>query len=279
MHSDGGPRTNSTAVIALITAALGYFCLFGVGGVMGVVLGLVAKAEIKRSEPRERGGALATAAIALGLVQVAGFVVLAGMGIAMLARPPAPKAFAHPPVAPTALPAPSVARPSLPKSGELRGTIDATKRELEIGRLTLVDVGSDAGALGQVLKAEYAKALASKGRVVLFVVGTDCAPCNGVSLALGDPRMQQALAGSRVVRVHARERAEELTLLGVPIDTIPGFALLSATAQPTDYLHGGEWDADIPDNIAPVLTDFVRGVQRPRRYPWRGLRRPDETTL
>ena len=279
MHPNSGARTNPTAMVALVTAALGLFCLPGIGAVMGIVLGLVARGEIRRSEPREGGRGLATAAIALGGIQVAGFVILAGVGIAMLTRPPAPKAFARPAPAATAPPLPSVARPSAPRVGGARGTIDASRRELAIGRLTLVDVGSDAGALSQVFKAEHAKAAASKGRLVLFVVGSDCAPCNGVSLSLRDARMQQAFSGSRLVRVHARERAEELTLLGIPIETIPGFAVLSESAQPTDYLHGGEWDADIPDNIAPVLTDFVRGVPRPRRYPWRGLRRPDETTL
>lgn len=277
-HAEPGSRTNSTAVVALVTSALGFFCLFGIGGVMGIVLGLVARSEIRRSNPPEHGRGLATGAIVLGGVQVAAFVVLAGIGIAMLARP-APKAFAPVPAAPTAVPGPSVAHPSAPRSNAVRGTLDASLRELAIGKLTLVDVGSDAGSLSQVLRAQHEKATASNGRLVLFVVGSDCAPCNGVSLALRDSRMQQAFAGSRIVRVHARERAEELTLLGIPIETIPGFALLSAGVRPSDYLHGGEWDADIPDNIAPVLTDFVRGVQRPRRYPWRGLRRPDETAL
>jgi hypothetical protein len=91
--------------------------------------------------------------------------------------------------------------------------------------------------------------------------------------------MQRALAGSRLIRVHAGERGEELERLGIPADTVPGFALLTSGARPIDYLHGGEWDADIPDNIAPVLTDFVGVRKRPRRYPWRGLRRPDETAL
>jgi hypothetical protein len=278
MHSNSGTRTNSTAVVALATAALGFVCLFGIGGVMGIVLGLVAKGEIRRSEPRERGSGLATAAIALGVVQVAAFVVLVGVGIATLARPSAPKPFAHAPAAPLPRPVPS-ARRAAPNADGQRGTFDTRQRERAIGRLTLVDVGTDAGPLGPILRAEYSKAVSSKGRLILFVVGADCAPCNGVSLALPDARMQRAFAGSRWIRVHARERAHELAQLGVPIDTIPGFALLSASARPTDYLHGGEWDADVPDNIAPVLTDFVRGVQRVRRYPWRGSRRPDETTL
>ena len=34
-------------------------------------------------------------------------------------------------------------------------------------------------------------------------------------------------------------------------------------------LHGrGEWDDDIPVNIAPVLGPFVRGNLTKRREPW-----------
>jgi hypothetical protein len=34
----------------------------------------------------------------------------------------------------------------------------------------------------------------------------------------------------------------------------------------TDLIDGGEWDADVPENIAPVLGAFVRGTYSNRRH-------------
>jgi hypothetical protein len=276
MQAPGGARTNPTAVVALILSLLGFVCLFGVGGVVGVVLGVLAKGEIQRSDPPERGRRLATAAVALGLLQIALCVIAIGAAIAGLMRPDRTAANAR---APAAAPAPVRPVPSTRPSPGARGTLDTHQRESSIGQITLVDLGTDSGPLSQVLQHQYQRAQASGGRAIAFVVSPDCSPCNGVALALTDPRLQRALAGSRLVRIDVRERAEELLLLGIPVETIPGLALLAPGARPADYLHGGEWDADVPDNIAPVLSDFVAGGSRARRYPWRGLRRPDETAL
>jgi hypothetical protein len=79
--------------------------------------------------------------------------------------------------------------------------------------------------------------------------------------------------------VDAADFRPELVKLGVPIDVTPGFALIGSDGAPADYLNGGEWDADIPENIAPVLGGFVRGTYRTRRNPWIGPRRGDETAL
>ena len=49
---------------------------------------------------------------------------------------------------------------------------------------------------------------------------------------------------------------------------VPAFVLLDEHNRPTDYVHGGEWDADIAPNIAPVLGDFMRGQYKQRRHPW-----------
>ena len=38
---------------------------------------------------------------------------------------------------------------------------------------------------------------------------------------------------------------------------------------PQDAIDGGEWDADVPENIAPVLGAFVRGTYKTRREPWK----------
>jgi hypothetical protein len=59
---------------------------------------------------------------------------------------------------------------------------------------------------------------------------------------------------------------EELTQLKLPHDVYPAFYLLDARLRPLDSIHGGEWDDDIAENIAPVLGAFVQGNYRNRRY-------------
>ena len=148
-----------------------------------------------------------------------------------------------------------------------------------VGKLTLVDPGTEVRSLAGLVKAQRALADSEHQKLVLWVTSVDCAPCNGVSIALGGRHLQEALAGVRLLRVDAADFHHELVKLGVPVEVRPGFALLDATGAPTDYVSGGEWDADIPENIAPVLGGFVRGTYRTRRNPWNGPARTDETAL
>jgi hypothetical protein len=276
-----GARTNSTALAAFWIGLLSFFCLFGTGGVVAIVLGALALGEIGRSDPRQDGSGLAKAAIGLGVVQLALIVVFFGGMIAMMYGSASKTGWTSSKPPPPSLPAPSYAVPgsSAPSPNAPKATLATRSHEQAIGRITLVDLGADAGPLARALTREFDEAQAERAKAIVFVVGPDCSPCNGVALALRDARLQKALAGVRLVRIDASERAGELELLGIPTDNIPGFALLAPGARPEDYLHGGEWDADIPDNIAPVLIDLVVRGHRPRRYPWRGLRRPDETAL
>jgi hypothetical protein len=96
---------------------------------------------------------------------------------------------------------------------------------------------------------------------------------------LRDPAMQTALAGVRLVRVDASEFSAELAMLGIPTDTVPGFALLADSLRPSDFIHGGEWDADVAQNISAVLGPFVRRKYVHRRHPYQEAARPDETAL
>lgn len=61
------PRTNSLAVGALI-------CGF-VFPILGIILGAVAKGQIRRSNGAESGGGMATAGIVLGIIGTIGAIV------------------------------------------------------------------------------------------------------------------------------------------------------------------------------------------------------------
>ncbi|MFO7180431.1 MAG: DUF4190 domain-containing protein [Pseudomonadota bacterium] len=264
-------------MVAFAASIASFFCLWGVGGVLGIVLGVLARGQIERSERVERGARLATAAIVLGVVHLACWVVAVGVTLALLFRPePSIALSPHGSPPSTTMGSPGVAWP--PRSlGP--GSSPRLSSERRVGSITLVQIGSESGPLRAVLDAEWRKARASGAPAVAFIVTSDCPPCAAVRASLRDQRLQDALGATRLLELDAYQFGTELELLGIPTEAVPGFALLTEGARPVDYLHGGEWDADIPENIAPVLRDFVRGTRRARRYPWRGIPRPDETTL
>ena len=117
------------------------------------------------------------------------------------------------------------------------------------------------------------------GRVVMWLIVEDCKMCSAIEAALETPQMQDALSGTRVVRLDAADFIAELSRIGVPLDAFPSFVLLDAGGRASDYLHAEEWDDDIPQSIAPVLKSFVDGTYVKRRMPWRGGLHEDETPI
>ncbi|HWA74881.1 MAG TPA: DUF4190 domain-containing protein [Polyangiaceae bacterium] len=274
------PKTNTTAILAVFAGLFGS-CFCGLGGVLAIVLGLAARGEIARASGRESGSGLATAGIVLGGINLALVVLGVAVSIAMVARPAAIAALAPPPTPPFAGVAPAPSTPAVPAPNPARApfTREQGTRETSFGKIRVVDPSPGAVSLRTALAEQQKAARAEKETLVVFVVAPNCLPCNGVMLSLRDPRMQTALAGVRLVRLDASEFGAELLSLGVPTETVPGFALLSESLRPTDYVHGGEWDADVPANISPVLGPFVRGKYTARRHRYREAARPDETAL
>lgn len=280
----GPPKTSGMAVWSLVLGILGFTCLPAVGGLLALTLGVVAKGEISRSEGRVTGSALAILGALLGAVNIVASIVGLAALLSWVEAPSSSASPAPPPViappSPTYFPpspAPTVAPAPAPSGApsSRQGGVIVTK----IGKVELVDMDADVPSLSRELEAQRKTAAKDGKKVVLWVVVDDCQPCNGVAASLPDAKMQTALEQVRLVRVNAREFGQDLTFLGIPVAKVPGFALLGDANRPVDYVNGGEWDEDIPRNIAPVLGNFVRGRYDKRRDPWRGARRDDETTL
>jgi hypothetical protein len=161
-------------------------------------------------------------------------------------------------------------RPALPKEVASK---DTTTAEFVVGDVSVVDIGADVSSLDAELRAQRARAQRAGEKMLVQVTGFECRPCLGVAAALLDPKMQKALTGVRLVRVDVAEFHEELAALGYPHEAIPGFFLVGVDVTPSDGIHGGEWDDDTADNIAPVLGAFARGKLTKRRVPWEGQRR------
>jgi hypothetical protein len=279
----GAPKTSGTATVALVAGIFSFICLFGLGGIVAIILGWVALSEIDRSEGRLSGRGLASTGLGLGIANLVACVVGIGVLVALAVRPEAPTSTAPPPPpaapplrAPISVPELSPPAPDPAPAPTALATLPTLPPH--IGKISIVET-ADSDALERQLLTQLAETSRSGERLVLWTVTPDCEPCAAVGRALPDARMQKALSGVRLVRTDASTYAPELARLGVPIESVPGFTLLDARARPLDHIHGGEWGDDIPANIAPILDKFVRHTLSSRRYQWARPLRDGETPL
>lgn len=278
-------KTNGTSVVALIASASGFTCFMGAGGALGVALGLIARSEITRSEGRETGRGLANAAIVVGVLNVAITIIGFAVAVTYLALPtPSKSARSVPAVTspgyktPVPSTTPRTTKPTHApaKPPAARSSREAGSQVTTLGTIALADISGDFAE--EVDKQR--RAATSNGEVMLlWLVVPNCKPCAGIAAALTAPALQKALDKVRLVRVDRDEFKSELEQLGIPTEEIPGFVVLDAHNHPRDFIHGGEWDADVAANIAPVLGKFAHGSYAKRRHPWREPARDDETTL
>jgi hypothetical protein len=69
------PRVNGLAIASLVLGCTGW-TLCGVGSVVAVVLGFVARSQIDNSQGRDTGSGMATAGIVLGFIGLAAWLAL-----------------------------------------------------------------------------------------------------------------------------------------------------------------------------------------------------------
>jgi len=281
-HPDS--RLSPTALFALVVGIFSLPCFFvfpGVSGLCAIALGFVALSEIKRAEGRLHGAGAAVSGMLLGVLHLGGAVVMLVFFVTSAAtskghRAPSPVAL---PTLPAPPPAPPGATPLVNPEHPGGRTQEEKTRVTKFGAVTLVDPAPGNASLETLLREERAHADRERSTLLVWISSPELAPCNGVSVALRDARMQRALAGTRILRLNVNDYYVELSRQGLPVKVLPGFVLMNPEGRPLDYVNGGEWDADIPENIAPVLGNFIHGRYTRRRHPWRGPTRGDETAL
>jgi hypothetical protein len=67
-----GPSTNGFSIASLV---LGIVWVFGLGAILAVIFGFVARKQIRESGGRQNGSGMALAGIILGLVGIAGLIL------------------------------------------------------------------------------------------------------------------------------------------------------------------------------------------------------------
>ncbi|MEZ4309112.1 MAG: hypothetical protein R3F14_13835 [Polyangiaceae bacterium] len=190
------------------------------------------------------------------------------VGVPTVLPPPVPSDIASAP--PTVLPAPDPSAPATAAPSALPPGVPADTVEARRGSVLVVDLGVRTTRTLQEELAQQRAAAQSAGETLLVMTTQYGSPLlRDFDAALPDPQMQSALARVRLVRVDSRHFQVELDALGVPTESYPWFLLLGTDLVPRDGISGGEWDADIPRNIAPVLGPFVKGTLSVRRERWK----------
>jgi hypothetical protein len=231
--------------------------------------------EISVARRTVAGARLAAISVAAGAVATVGSLLAVAYVAAVGAAGARPERTAQ-------LASHSELRSSLEGARRLDGAPEGAARpvrEHHIGDLVLVDVGAEIVSLDEEMDHQRGLAMRGHERLLVWLVVENCKSCNAVEAALSSPELQRALGRARLVRLDAVEFLAELSRLGIPMDAFPAFVLLGRDGHAADYLHDGEWDDDVPENIAPVLKSFVEGTYIRRRSPWRGGLHEDETSI
>lgn len=65
------PQTNAWAIVSLVSSILSWVGLFGLGGIVGVIAGVIARNQIRENPATQTGDGIALAGIILGAVNIA----------------------------------------------------------------------------------------------------------------------------------------------------------------------------------------------------------------
>ena len=237
--------------MSLVLGVLSLSCLGFVAGIPAVILGLTAKSAIDKSGGMVGGSGVALGGIVTGALGTVWSTVLTTVFVASMVI------AAHAP-APTPLTVPT-ARPV--------ATAAAARGPHAMGRVSVTDLVPGDGALRDQLDLAAKRARGEGRTLVVQTTATWCSVCREVEGSLGDAKMQAALGSVSLVRVDVDEFDAELKFLQMSEGSVPWFYRVDSAVHATDAISADEWDANVPDNMAPVLKAFVGGTLNRRRHP------------
>jgi thiol-disulfide isomerase/thioredoxin len=124
---------------------------------------------------------------------------------------------------------------------------------------TVMDFAPGDVPLQQLLQREANKAREA-GKVPFVQMTAEwCGPCKKLRASMNDPLMQDAFAGTYIIRLDQDAWKPQLKSVGLKDDPIPMFHVLDEKGRPNGRkISGAAWGEDIPRNMAPPLQKFFR---------------------
>ena len=96
---------------------------------------------------------------------------------------------------------------------------------------------------------------------MVMTVSPTCTACTEVNGTFGDFEMQLSLAKVTIVKVDVNDFSSELGAAGLDKGkNLPWFFLVDSTGRVVDSISADEWDDNKPENIAPVMDQFLDGT-------------------
>jgi len=264
------PSNDGKAIASLVLGILSLVACFGaLTGIPAVVLGVMARRDIKNSGGTIGGDGLALGGIITGILSTVASIGLVIFYVAIFAAvasstpsytPPAYTAYApYTATAPTA----TVYTPPTPTA--------LKPMPAYTGLVTVVDVKSGGGSLRTQLALELASAKSDSAKMLVITGSRQCKACDEVWSAFANYRLQSALTSVRVVRVDVDAFPSELAALGLDKPIQPWFYKFDDKLAITDSISADEWDDNDAWNMAPVLRSFMAGTYKKRVLPDGGI--------
>lgn len=250
----GAPAGNDgKAVASLVLGIMSMACCTGIlTAIPAIILGVLARRDIMRSQGALGGEGMAIAGIVTGGIATLGtiayfifYVAIIGAAVATTPSSPPPPFYAPTPTyAPYTAPTPTTL-PSVPPV---------------TGSIVVHDVHKGTGTLHTALALELGEAKEEGVKVLVISVSPSCSACDEFFGELPDPQMQKVLANVNIARVDVNEWKSDLASLGMDKTGLPWFFRFDDTMKLADSLSADEWNENTASNIAPVLDKFLKGT-------------------
>jgi hypothetical protein len=129
------------------------------------------------------------------------------------------------------------------------------------GKVHVLQLRKADGPLAAQLTTQASTAKSTGDRVMVMTVSPSCKACTEILATFPDFMMGLTLEKVTVVKVDVTEFGAELAPLGMNKgNNLPWFFLTDDKGKITDSMSADEWDDNRPENISPVMDQFLDGT-------------------
>ncbi len=125
------------------------------------------------------------------------------------------------------------------------------------GDFTILEENKSSTPLLTLMQKHVKKAQELKQKLFIQITATWCGPCKRLQAAMPNKLMQEAFAGTYIVKLDADEWEDDFAQINIKINAVPVFFKVDTNGKATDYsINGGAWAEDIAKNMAPPLKAY-----------------------